>query len=130
MIDIADWQPLAKVAILLSPFVIGIPGLVLSAVSTLTRDYDIACSAITSNPYFERIKRAWGGGSFKWRWMTLGTVSGLVTFPWLVLRKGQLDADELNAFPKSLKRRLKISAWLTVTGFIWMVIVWALFKVK
>ncbi|GLO46952.1 hypothetical protein PPUN109347_35150 [Pseudomonas putida] len=130
MIDITGWQPLAKLVILLSPFVIGMPGLVLSAVSTLTNDYGIACSAITSNPYFESIKRAWGSGSFKWRWMTLCTVSGLVAFPWLVLRMGQLDVGELNAFPRKLKRRLKISAWLIMTGFIWMVVVWALFKFK
>lgn len=130
MIDITDWHPLAKVAILLSPFAIGIPGIVLSVVTTLTQDYDVACSAITSNRYFESIKRAWGSGSFKWRWMTLSTVSGLVAFPWLALRMGQLDAGELNAFPQKLKRRLRVSAWLSMTGFIWMVIVWALFKVK
>ncbi|MCE7763143.1 hypothetical protein GQL56_10885 [Pseudomonas putida] len=130
MIDITGWQPLAKVALLLSPFAIAIPGVVLSAVSTLTKDYNVACSAITSSPYFESIKRYWGSGSFKWRWMTLCTASGLVAFPWLALRMGQLDAGELNAFPKKLKRRLKISAWLNMTGCIWMVLVWALFKFK
>ena len=130
MIDITGWQPLAKLVILLSPFVIGIPGLALSVVATLTKDYGVACSAITSNPYFESIKRVWGSGSFKWRWLTLCTVSGLVAFPWLALRMGQLDAGELNAFPQKLKRRLKVAAWLSMTGFIWMIVVWALFKIK
>lgn len=128
MIDIAGWQPLAKVILLLSPFVIGMPGLILSAVMTLTKDYGIACSAITSNPYFEGIKRAWGAGSFKWRCLTLCTVSGLVAFPWLVLRMGQLDPKELDAFPPRLKRRLQVSAWLTMTGLIWMFVVCALFE--
>ncbi|AGN82778.1 hypothetical protein L483_19930 [Pseudomonas putida H8234] len=43
---------------------------------------------------------------------------------------GQLDAGELNAFPQKLKRKLKVAAWLSMTGFIWMVVVWALFKIK
>lgn len=130
MIDITDWQSFAKLALLLSPFVISVPGVVISAIATLTQDYDVACSAVTSNPYFENIKRAWGSGSFKWRWLTLCTVSGLVAFPWLALRMGQLDTGELNAFPPKLKRRLKVSAWLSMTGFIWMVVVWTLFEIK
>lgn len=130
MIDIVAWPAAVKLVILAIPFVVGLPGIAISAFATLTKDYDVACSAITSNPYFENVKRAWGSGTFKWRWMVLCTVSGLVAFPWVVLRQGKLDADELDAFPREVKRRLTISAWLSMSGFILMVVVWALFKFK
>lgn len=130
MIDIAAWPAAVKLVILVIPFVVGLPGIAISAFTTLTKDYDVACSAITSNPYFENVKRAWGSGTFKWRWMVLCTVSGLVAFPWVALRQGKLDADELSAFPREIKRRLTISAWLSMSGFILMVVVWALFKFK
>ncbi|WP_449433753.1 hypothetical protein [Pseudomonas putida] len=130
MIDITDWPAVAKLVILLSPFVIGLPGVFMIAFASLTKDYEIACSAITSNPYFESVKGAWKSGAFKWRWMVFCTVSGLVAFPWLALRTGKLDPDELGAFPRNLRIKLTISAWLNLIGFIWMVAVWELFKFK
>ncbi|MFI8558692.1 hypothetical protein [Pseudomonas putida] len=130
MIDIAAWPAVVKLVILLTPFFIGLPGIAISAFVTLTKDYDVACSSITSNPYFERMKRAWGAETFKGRWMVTCTVSGLVAFPWLALRQGTLDPDELGAFPRQVKRRLIVSAWLSVSGFFLMVAVWALFKFK
>ncbi|MGB5955836.1 hypothetical protein [Pseudomonas sp.] len=130
MIDITGWPVFAKLIFVLSPFVIGLPGIAMSAYTTITKDYGVACSAITSNPYFENVKRAWGGGPFKWRWILICTVSGLVAFPWLALRTGKLDAGELRVFPSYLKRRLVISAWLSLISFIWMVVAWAFFKFK
>ncbi|MNE78576.1 hypothetical protein D3C80_1749970 [compost metagenome] len=61
MIDITDWPVIAKLIFVLSPFVVGLPGIMLSVYTTITKDYEIVCSAITSNPYFESVKRAWGG---------------------------------------------------------------------
>lgn len=130
MIDITGWSVLTKLIFLLSPFVIGIPGIVMSAYTTMTKDYHVVCSAITSNPYFETVKSAWGSGSFKWRWMVICTASGLVAFPWYPARRGMLDLDELRAFPTHLKKRLVISAWLSMSGFIWLMTAWAMFELK
>ncbi|MGE8370390.1 MAG: hypothetical protein ACN6PC_02930 [Pseudomonas putida] len=130
MIDITDWPVIAKLIFVLSPFVVGLPGIMLSVYTTITKDYEIVCSAITSNPYFESVKRAWGGGTLKWRWLLVCTASGLVAFPWLALRWGKLDAYELKAFPSHLRYRLMISAWLSMISFFWMIIAWAFFKFK
>ena len=118
------------VMLLLSPFVIGVPGIIMSAYSTMTKDYRVVCSAITSNPYFEAVKCAWGHGGFKWRWMLVCTVSGLIAFSWIELRAGRLDAKELKAFPLRLKRRLVISAWLTLSGSFWLMALWGLVKFR
>ena len=130
MIDITGWPAMAKLIFLLSPFVIGLPGILMSAYTTMTKDYSVVCSAITSNPYFEAVKSAWGGGSFKWRWMVVCTASGLLAFPWYPLRTGGLDLEELKAFPPHLKRRLVRSAWLSMCGSIWLMTAWALFVFK
>ncbi|MFJ4396794.1 hypothetical protein [Pseudomonas sp. NPDC089396] len=130
MIDITGWPVMAKLIFLLSPFVIGIPGVAMSAYTTMTKDYHVVCSAITSSPYFEAVKAAWGSGSFKWRWMVICTASGLVAFPWYPARRGMLDLDELKAFPTHLKKRLVISAWLSMSGFIWLMTAWAMFDFK
>lgn len=130
MIDITGWPLEAKLTFLLAPFVIGIPGVLLIAYTSITRDYDIACSAITSNPYVESIKLAWGTGSFKWRCLVVSAISGCVGFPWVMLRMGKLDIEELKAFPSSLKRRLVIACWLTIIGFTWLMLAGTIFKLK
>jgi hypothetical protein len=130
MIDITSWPAMAKLILLLSPFVIGVPGVAISAYTTLTKDYDVVCSSITSNPYFQTVKGAWGNSGFKWRWMLVCTVSGLVAFPWVELRAGRLDLNELTAFPLRLKRRLVLSACLSLGGAVWMLVIWALVKYK
>jgi hypothetical protein len=130
MIDITGWPAMAKLMLLLSPFVIGLPGIAISAYITMTKDYEVACSAITSNPYFQTVKDAWRSGGFKWRWLLVCTVSGLVAFPWIESRAGRLDLKELAALPLRLKRKLALSAWLSMAGTIWMFVIWALFKYK
>lgn len=130
MIDITSWSAMAKLMLLLSPFIMGVPGILISAYTTLTKDYSIVCSAITSNPYFEGVKRAWGCGGFRWRWLLVCTASGLIAFSWIELRAGRLDANELKAFPRRLKRRLVISAWLTTGGFFWLMALWGVLKFK
>ncbi|MNH18867.1 hypothetical protein D3C79_785880 [compost metagenome] len=128
MIDIAGWPESVRLMFVLSPFIIGLPGLALSIYTTVTKEYVVACAAITSNPYLEILKRSWGVGSFKWRWMVICTLSGLLAFPWLAIRTGKLDKSELDTFPINLKRRLVISAWLTVSGFSWLVVSWVILE--
>lgn len=126
MIDINDWSISAKLILVIGPFVVGLPGPAIFAFLTLRKDYDIACSAIQSNPYLESMKQAWGGRRFKWRWMLMCMIAGLVTFPQLALRRGKLDPDELKCFPARLKLKLVLAAWLTLLGCAWMVVAYTL----
>ncbi len=116
-----SWHIVMKILFLITPFAISLLGVSISLYITLTRDFHIVCSSITSNSYMERLKVCWGTSSLKWRWMLVCSIGGLVTFPSLALRYGKLDIDELKAFPPGLKRRLGISAWLSIVGFTWIV---------
>ena len=130
MIDINDWPISAKLILVIGPFVIGLPGPAILACLALRKDYDIACSAIQSNPYLESMKQVWGGRRFKWRWMLICMVAGLITFPRLALYKGTLDPDELKRFPPKLKFKLVLAAWLTLLGCVWMIVAYALIRLS
>ncbi|MFG0532314.1 hypothetical protein ACF8FB_18590 [Pseudomonas sp. yb_2] len=124
--DVNDWPILAKLLLVLGPFVIGLPGPAILAFLVLRKDYDVACSAIQSNPYLESMKQACDGRRFKWRWMLMCMVAGLITFPQLALHRGKLDPEELRRFPPRLKFKLVLSAWLTLFGCVWMIVAYAL----
>lgn len=126
MIDINDWPISAKLILVIVPFVIGLPGPAILAYLVLRKDYDIACSAIQSNPYLESMKQVWGRRRFRWRWMLICMVAGLITFPRLALHRGALDPDELKRFPPKLKFKLALAAWLTLLGCVWMIVAYAL----
>ena len=122
MMSFETWSVVMKLLFMITPFVIGLLGASINLYITLSRDFHVACSAITSNPYLEQVKVAWGTSSLKWRWLLVCNIGGLVTFPGLALRYGKLDVNELKAFPPKLKRRLGISVWLSIVGFVWIAI--------
>ncbi|MFT0519586.1 hypothetical protein [Pseudomonas faucium] len=130
MINLDAWPMVIKLPFLIVPVVIALSGAVMNACITLSRDYNVVCSSVTTNPYIESLKNTWGGSSFKWRYFLVGAIGGLVTFPQFVLRRGQLDANELGAFPPNLKRKLAISSWLIIIGFGWMVVAALLLKIS
>ncbi|MFV3292302.1 hypothetical protein ACNFBR_26685 [Pseudomonas sp. NY11955] len=130
MIEINDWPLFARLILVLGPFFVGLPGPAILAFLVLRKDYDVACSAIQSNPYLESVKQVWGGRRFKKRWMLMCMVAGLITFPQLALRRGKLDPHELESFPPKLKFKLVLAAWLTMIGCIWAVVAYALVGVS
>lgn len=130
MIDVTGWPAMARLWLLLSPFIIGVPGLCLMAYTTLSGDYGRVISGITSNRYLEGIKIAWHDGSFKWRFLLVATVAGVVALPGWYRLTGSLDLNEVKAFPSRLKRRLICAFWLNCVGFCWMMFLWILVKFK
>lgn len=60
MIDFESWPPLLKLAFLIVPFVTGLSGLAINVRIAMSRDFQVALSAITSNPYLEQMKPVWG----------------------------------------------------------------------
>lgn len=130
MMNFESWPVVMKLLFIATPFVIALLGASITLYITLTRNFQVACSAITSNPYLEQVKVAWGTSSLKWRWMLVCNIGGLVTFPKLALRYGKLDVDELKAFPSKLKRMLGLSVWLSIIGFSGLVFVVAIIELS
>ncbi|WP_426808717.1 hypothetical protein ABOC32_21110 [Pseudomonas sp. WOUb67] len=119
MIDFESWPPLLKLAFLIVPFVTGFSGLAINVQIAMSRDFQVALSAITSNPYLERMKPVWGGGSLRSRFLLMSAVSALVTFPKLHMHMGWLDKDEVNDFPPYVRRKLVVALWLIFLALLW-----------
>jgi len=67
VINIDAWPAIVKLLLIVVPFAISMVGVAMNVYITLSRDYHAVCSAITTNPYLESLKVAWGTSSFKWR---------------------------------------------------------------
>lgn len=126
MIDINCWPLMAKLILVMGSFFFGLPGPLILASLVFGRDYEIARSAIQSNPFLESVKTTRSERSLKWRWMFMCMLAGLVTFPKFALQRGTLDPDELKRFPSGLKVKLSVAAWVTLVGCIWIVVAYAL----
>lgn len=119
MIDFDSWPRLMKLAFLIVPFIMGFLGIAINVQIALSRDFHVAISAITSNPYLEQMKPVWGQWDLRSRCLLLSTVSALVTFPGLHLRMGWLDKAELEKFPPKLRRKLMVALWLMLICVLW-----------
>jgi len=128
MTDFDSWPPLFKLAFLIGPFAIGFLGLAINVQIAVSRDYKVALSAITSNPYLEQMKPVWGGGSLRSRCLLLSTVSALVAFPKLHLYMGWLDEQELEDFPPCLKRKMIIALWMILIALLWSLVGYLMIK--
>ncbi|CAM4127277.1 hypothetical protein ABE525_25280 [Pseudomonas wadenswilerensis] len=122
MINIESWPLGIKIIFGLSPFLVGLTGLMMSAYIACSRDFLVLISAIQSNPWFESQKRSQGTSSFTSRWNLVYSAAGVLICPHLHIRRGLLDAEEFRRFPLPLKRRMLWSVWLTVIGFVWLMI--------
>ncbi|MGE8059264.1 hypothetical protein [Pseudomonas sp. NPDC089547] len=128
MIDFDSWSPYLRIAFLVAPFIIGLVGIAVNVQIALSTDFDIALSAITSNPYLEQMKPVWGGGNLRSRCLLMSAVSALVTFPWLHLRLGWLDEAELERFPPKLRRKLGAALWLILISSVWAAVGYFIIK--
>lgn len=60
MIGFETWSVILKLSFLIVPFAIALLGASISLHITLTPNFHVVCSAITSNPYIEQLKICWG----------------------------------------------------------------------
>ncbi|MDH4549115.1 hypothetical protein [Pseudomonas sp. BN607] len=128
MTDFEDWSPWLQISFVIVPFVLAMLGVAFNLLIVYSRDFHIAISSINSNPYLEQMKIVWGGGSLKSRFLLLVTVSVLVTFPSMHLRKGRLDEVELKRFPWRLKRKLNAVVWLNLISVSWLIIAYVMIR--
>lgn len=122
MIDIHSWPLKIKLLFLMAPFVFGISGVAISGYVAWSREFEVVNSSVQSSLYVEQLKEFMGTTSFRARWMITCAVCGLLAFSDFYVRKGFVSAEEVENFPASLRRRLVVSAWLTIIGGGWLIV--------
>lgn len=61
--------------------------------------------------------------------LLVGGLSGIVTFPNGLLKRGQLNAEDLRTFPAPLKRKLAILQWSVIGLLSFALLLWTVGKV-
>lgn len=54
------------------------------------------------------------------RFLMILKIGGAITWPGLFVRAGEMDAEEIRAFPPHLKKWINTKIWLNIVSFSWM----------
>lgn len=114
----ATWSLLLKMCFLFGPFFVMFVGMGMITYMAF-RDLDKVLNGFSKSQIITSYADAWRGGSLVARYTVMSIVISAVLWPGAHLRKGHLNAEELNRVPVSVKRRMQISAGLLIFGFIW-----------
>jgi hypothetical protein len=125
----AFWSSWWAFAFMLAPFVIGLSGMAIGAYTT-HHDLERMKAVFPKSICIASSMRLWAGFSFWSRMMQTGAIAGAVLWPKPLLKRGELDPDELRNFPADLKRRLAISMRLTSIGLVWLFLAVGLLKLS
>lgn len=49
------------------------------------------------------------------KFLLVGSISGILTFPDMYIRRGNVNADDVKNFPRTLKRKLILMQWMGIT---------------
>lgn len=58
------------------------------------------------------------GGWFG-RFVMILKIGGAITWPGPMVRAGEMDAEEIRAFPPHLRKWIRAKMWITIVGFSW-----------
>ncbi|WP_339499048.1 hypothetical protein [Pseudomonas silesiensis] len=114
----ATWPLLLKMCFLLGPFFVMFVGMGMITYMAC-RDLDRVLGGFSQSQIITSYAESWKGGSLVARYTVMSIVISAVLWPGMHLRRGHLNADELNRVPIPIKRRMQVSAGLLIFGFIW-----------
>lgn len=64
------------------------------------------------------------------RFLMILKIGGAITWPGPLVRAGEMDPDEIRAFPRHLRRWIRAKMWITIIGFSWGCTVGLIIKLK
>jgi hypothetical protein len=53
------------------------------------------------------------------RFVMILKIGGAITWPGPMVRAGEMDAEEIRAFPPHLRKWIRAKMWITIVGFSW-----------
>ncbi|MBO0369870.1 hypothetical protein ACQJ0O_24230 [Pseudomonas shirazensis] len=101
-----SWSIVWQVVVVLGPLAIMIVGMFMSILIAWGRDLERMLGALQSSVWLDTQKRMWGNERLFSRWLLFGTISGILAMPGIHIKRGELDEQELDSFPRSLRQRV------------------------
>ena len=123
----SEWV-LVQLTIILAAFVAAIAGVAINAFVAWSRHFDVMLKALPNCTWLSGQVHGWGTSTFLSRNYLVSTMCAAMVFPGIGIRRGQLDPDEIRAFPPYLKRWMVLSFWLVILGAGVLAIEWVLLK--
>lgn len=120
MIDHLDIK--LRLFIVASPFCLGLTALAMDFQIASSQQYKEMVKALHRSPCLSYAITLWGEKSIRSRMLVIFMVAGAITFPISSIRRGLLDKEDYEQFPRPLKTKIIIASWLNTTGFTWLVI--------
>jgi len=77
--------------------------------------------ALSRSPHIARRAGTVDSGGLLGRMMLVSKISGMVTLSGLVIRSGELSADDIANFPSRLMRLAKVKFFLSAVSFMWLI---------
>ncbi len=121
------WHLDLQIAFLLAPFVIGAIGQVVT-IYMVYHDLDEMKAAFPHSNHIRNQLNIWSGSGFVARYMQVNAITGAVLLASFYLRRGELEPDEVENFPKHLKPRMLWSTWLLGISLAWLFLAVGLLK--
>ena len=107
-----------SVGLVLISLAIGLIGLAMDIHIACSRNFQVMLTALEKSSAAVRWIQIWGTRNLISRTMVATAMAGAIARPRYFLVRGLLDAEEVAKFPEYLRRRMKISAFLTTVGFV------------
>ncbi|QIJ00926.1 hypothetical protein GII23_13015 [Stutzerimonas balearica] len=125
----AFWDSWWAFAFMLAPFVIGAIGQTIT-IYMVYYDLDEMKAAFPKSKHIRNQLNIWSGPGFVARYMQVNAITGAVLLASFYLRRGELEPEEVDNFPKHLKPRLLWSTWLLGIGLAWLFMAVGLLKLS
>jgi len=129
MIDFYSWPPHIRIACLLAPFMIALPG-VFMILFLAYRNLDTILTIFPNSVYVKRQKAMWGSRDPLSRFILTSSLAAVALWPDRHIRRGELDESEVRKLPLSIKRRMVIAWRLCAAGTAWLLLFGGVLKLS
>lgn len=107
----------------LSPAMIAFAvGLTLDLQLASTRNFHLIISSLQRSQCLSTIRTTWGNYGTTSKLLVIFQLCGAMAFCEQSIKKGLLDATDVLEFPKHMRRKMVLSAWLGWLSFSWLMV--------
>ena len=112
------WHSWWGVGFAVIPFMIALIGVAMDMHTACSRNFEVVLTALQKSPAAIWCVETWGTRGLIPRTLVASALAGAIARPRYFLVRGLLDAEEVAEFPEYLRRRMKVSNFLSTIGFI------------
>jgi hypothetical protein len=82
-----------------------------------SKHYSVMLLSFENSAGLRLYLRLWGSRTLRARFWVVSAMAGVMVYHRYAIKRGILDAADMKAFPKRLRRIMQVSSWLLFVGF-------------